>query len=257
MLIVHFLLRLLYRAVTKTGFLSTRPGRRIYAFIYEGFKVLTEKKDINIISRYIKPGAAVIDVGANIGFHTKFFLKLAGSRGKVVSFEPDKENLKTLKARFSGKIKSGNLVVIEKVATNQEGDYFLNLDASNPGGHKVGSKGTPVKGTTVDQTVSQLGIKPSFMKIDVEGHEEFVILGAEKTINRYHPVIFMEFHPRFLSDYGTSPLNLLQNFLGYGYKLFLFAKNEKIRESSVDEIIAQSTQRGWKDILLIPKGEYA
>ena len=47
-----------------------------------------ERSSIRAYSRLIKPGAVVIDVGANIGAHTLPFAHLVGPAGHVLAFEP-------------------------------------------------------------------------------------------------------------------------------------------------------------------------
>ena len=52
----------------------------------------------------------VLDLGANIGFYTVLFSKLAGKNGKVFAFEPDAKNYKYLE----GNTKTLHNVIVEK-----------------------------------------------------------------------------------------------------------------------------------------------
>ena len=40
-----------------------------------------------------------------------------------------------------------------------------------------------------------LNINPSFVKIDVEGHDHEVIYGMKKTIKKYKPIFLIEYNP--------------------------------------------------------------
>ena len=41
-----------------------------------------------LFDRYVKPGATVIDVGANIGYNAIYAARLAGPQGRVIALEP-------------------------------------------------------------------------------------------------------------------------------------------------------------------------
>ena len=62
------------------------------------------------------------------------------------------------------------------------------------------------------------GVRPAFVKIDVEGAEEEMLLGAAETLRRHRPVVAFE-HGRGSADvYGTTPgaiHDLLCGELGY------------------------------------------
>ena len=47
-----------------------------------------EASTVAALRRYVKPGATVLDIGANIGSHTLQLARLVGPSGRVLSFEP-------------------------------------------------------------------------------------------------------------------------------------------------------------------------
>lgn len=55
------------------------------------------------------------------------------------------------------------------------------------------------------------------MKIDVEGYECSVLRGAEKTIRRWKPLIFLECHLRDLEQTGDTAESLMDILRSYGY----------------------------------------
>lgn len=72
-----------------------------------------------------------------------------------------------------------------------------------------------VRQTTIDELVKETGLKPAFIKIDVEGYEGEVLEGATATIESLRPILLIEiekrhnkkFHEIFvlLSSYGYVP----------------------------------------------------
>lgn len=74
---------------------------------------------------------------------------------------------------------------------------------------------------TVDSFCQTHGVEPDVMKIDVEGYEFNVLLGAENTIRKFKPMLFMEIHPRFLLKFwGHTIGNIYEFFKTHGYSAF-------------------------------------
>jgi hypothetical protein len=60
-----------------------------------------------------------------------------------------------------------------------------------------------------------------FLKIDVEGSEEKVFLGMQKTLAANPDIKFvMEFIPGYLKAAGTDPVAFLNKVIGLGFKLY-------------------------------------
>lgn len=55
-----------------------------------------ERKELEQIRDYVKPGYRILDIGANIGNHTLFFCNECGAE-KVYSFEPCKDTFDVLR----------------------------------------------------------------------------------------------------------------------------------------------------------------
>ena len=51
-----------------------------------------------VLSRHVKPGMTVVDIGANIGYLTMLLASLVTPSGLVVAVEPNPENIKLLEA---------------------------------------------------------------------------------------------------------------------------------------------------------------
>src|SRR6266567_3223666 len=85
-----------YRVVNASGILRTGPGRSLFEWGYHRYKKLFEAGDIRALASLVKPATVVIDVGANIGFFTKFFADSVSAGGKVLAIEPEQTNFRRL-----------------------------------------------------------------------------------------------------------------------------------------------------------------
>lgn len=155
-------------------------------------------------------GDAAFDIGANCGQTISRLLSICTD---VVAFEPSVEAFEYLESEFG----YFDTVSLENFAvSNITGDITLMAAPSKIATGQLVTHGTEgmewseeemkdgvervVKATTVDDFVESTGVVPSFMKIDVEGHEGAVIDGAVKTIDKYRPTMLIEIHSEKLGD---------------------------------------------------------
>lgn len=151
----------------------------------------------NIVS---KPNEVFFDIGAHHGFYTLLVHALENGQISVHSFEPTplhfsllQKNAGTLKhvylnneAVYSA---SGPIDFFENVKTVSTIDpsFVTTQDDSNLQFKKIS-----VSATSLDDYCRRTGAKPTFLKIDVEGAEKDVILGAQWVLDTYHPDIALE-----------------------------------------------------------------
>lgn len=175
--------------------------------IYDRFIYDWLKKHLNLTDK------VVWDVGAHVGYHSFSFAALVGEKGRVVSFEPNRFNqkrfaknlrlnpdlakrIKIIKAALSNKNGTVDLISSDEVEnTRSSGSH---LDSTVPPENLSvydGFMKTKVKTYRTDDLVTKKNVPPpNIIKIDVEGAEELVIRGAEKTIRKYKPILFIEVH---------------------------------------------------------------
>lgn len=162
-----------------------------------------------------------VDVGANIGYFSLIAAKIVGPSGKVFSFEP----LKRLVKQFSESADLNEfkcITIFTKAVGEQVGEAVIGTSVQNIGGSSLVSYDSQQNNervivTTLDSELSHLD-KIDLIKIDVEGFEYSVLLGAAKIIQKFKPKILLEFSPSFYkNNEGSEILKLLENF---DYKIF-------------------------------------
>ena len=172
-----------------------------------------EPKIRSIFKDKIKQGDTIIDVGANVGYHTLLLAKLVGG-GKVYAFEPEPKAFGLL----SKNIKQNgykNVVLINKGLGEKEQVLDLYLNPKNAAGHSLIKRDNwqkqPVEIIALDDFLPK-NTKVDFIKVDVEGSELSVFKGMKRILSENKNVKIItecisengEDAFKFLSDLGFS-----------------------------------------------------
>lgn len=72
---------------------------------------------------------------------------------------------------------------------------------------------------TLDDYVKRTGIIPNAITMDVEGAEFLVLQGANETLQKHHPKVWISIHPDMsVRDYGTTKEDVLGMMKAFGYE---------------------------------------
>jgi FkbM family methyltransferase len=142
--------------------------------------------------RHVKAFACAVDVGGNIGLHTVRFAQLFA---QVHSFEPTTINYECLQKNTE----SMSGIVLHKIGLGDKLETLtiqLLADANNCGNFSIvdfaDNTEQTVDETIEIQTLDSFNLAPDLIKIDVQGFDYNVLLGAVDTIKLYRPVIIIE-----------------------------------------------------------------
>jgi FkbM family methyltransferase len=166
----------------------------------------------------VKPGDVVVEVGANIGAHTLFFARQVGPSGRVLAFEPQRIVFQTLCANMALNSVQ-NTYCLQLAVGSQAGAIVVpQLDyaqENNYGGLSLGQwqQGDRIALVTLDSIVAGLP-RCNLVKIDVEGMEREVLLGAAETIARFKPVLYVE------NDREEKSAELVRHIDSLGYAMY-------------------------------------
>lgn len=172
--------------------------------------------ECDVFRQMIRAGATVLELGANIGSHTVQLAKLVGPTGRVIAFEPQR-------------------VVHQTLCANVALNDLLNVDCRQQAvGEKAGSVVVPPLDYTVDNNFGGLGLGSytrgvsvpvvavddlelsacHFIKMDIEGMEREAILGSQRTIARFKPILYVE------NDRDDRSEALIQTLHGLDYAMY-------------------------------------
>ena len=164
----------------------------------------------------------LFDIGANFG---AFSLATAhfGGTSIAVDASPIATRFLRLQTQLNGY--EDNIRVVQACVSDSAGETeMLSSGVFSDGYYRMtnnrsNSELTKTKAVTIDELTDQFG-PPTHIKIDVEGYEGAVVRGAEKTLARLTPLLFLELHNEMIRSEGSDPNYVLDYLAEMKYEMF-------------------------------------
>jgi FkbM family methyltransferase len=213
--------------------ISLYPDGEIAEFL--SFPALFERAEIDLVAAFLKPGMNVIDVGANIGIYSILGSAIVGDTGHVWAFEPSQESYGRLLRNLQ--LNGCKQVDPIQAALSSEPDKQMRLtsDAGYGDAYRYlapasegtsDARGEVVPVTTLDRCARERGIGDvNLIKIDVEGGEYRVLLGAKEVLasNREVAIIF-ESEADWCGRAGCKQSDSFSLLRNHGFHLYSWNK---------------------------------
>src|ERR1700730_8257437 len=159
-------------------------------------RFVPDQPEIAEITRQVRAGDLVIDVGANVGHYTCHLSRCVGPSGRVLAFEPIPVSFALLAAnvRASGASNvtlfivglSSSAAVVSMTIPPYEHTQLSNYYQAH-----ISTQGEyPVLCLPLD-AIPLPGLA-RLVKIDAEGHDLQVLLGMESILQKHRPVLIVE-----------------------------------------------------------------
>lgn len=144
-------------------------------------------------------GGDFVDVGSSAGVYV-LLLSPKADNAKYLILEPDPESIKELSKTLSTAINNNPKFIpyLLPVAAGSENRIGVEFHTNQRRFYSDVVK--------VDDMVRQFKLKPTFVKIDVDGPEMHVLLGMKEVIKDYRPYVLLELHPPFWKDNETEDM---------------------------------------------------
>ncbi len=183
----------------KLGFFLHRKGSLDFQFGNYAYEWSVKQVMLNNFSKY----DVFFDIGANIGTYT---ILMASKGLKTFSFEPVYSNFKALNINILLNNLENNAVTFNYGLSDKAADASFVFDPLNTGASHIStmpaetieaerrSIPTTIKLQQLDDVYQTLGLEKEskiFMKIDVEGMESQVILGAKEFLKSFPNIMIV------------------------------------------------------------------
>lgn len=200
----------------------------------------------------------VIDIGANIGdsailIKTDFSHHLLLIDGNQSFLELARENLKEW----------SDLTILCAILDEGVEDRLLTM-SSALGTGSAQTTSSPFESTaaiSLDQLLSNVPefSQPGIIKIDTDGFDLAILLGATQTIGRCCPIIVFEFYPQLTTDWSSLWTRFYPHLEAAGYREFVAWHNSgdlAFRTSNFGELIRYGHEllptKRYLDVVLVP-----
>jgi FkbM family methyltransferase len=184
------------------------------------------------VPKYLLPlipvGGTVIDAGANIGTHTVAYGEKVGKEGHVYAFEPFRLAFECVEfnCRNLPQVRCFNAAL-----GRSSGFAKVNLpNDANMGTATIELAADGVEVVTIDSLPL---LRCDFIKIDVEGFELEVLIGAMTTITKFHPICFIELNDATLRRVGLEKKDIMDFMEHHNYRWSAFLDNP-LQEPQID-----------------------
>lgn len=175
-----------------------------------------------LLSNHVAEKGVVVQAGGNAGFYIKQYAELFDI---VYTFEPEPVNFLCLTLNCD----SENVIKFQACVGNEAGLLSLNHNTNDVGATHVNGRGM-----LPTMRIDDLGLERcDLIQLDTEGFEYFGLLGAEKTIDKFRPVLSIEWYAPWAARYDIT-LKMLEDFLSrWNYNL--------IAQHATDRVYAVQT----------------
>ncbi len=192
---------------------------------WEGQNNLTELS--NKILPFLKSKKLMVQAGGNCGFLLSTFIEHFDT---IYTFEPDPVNFYCLNQNVT----SPKVIKLQSCLGNVPYPVKTQQLIREGRKHDIGGVHVNGDGVTPTLTIDSLNLPYcDLIQLDVEGYELNALKGAVKTINKFNPVLCIEFCEKWLNRYDTSSQHIFDfmseiNYIeveSYGVDK-IFIKNE-------------------------------
>jgi FkbM family methyltransferase len=216
--------------------------------------------EVGLLGRLCREGMSVLDIGANVGFHTLLFARSVGAGGHVWAFEPDPDNFATLCTNLElNSFRSVTAVQAAVGSTTAKGSLYLSPFHCDHRTYPTeeGQREIPVAMVSVDEFLPP-DQRVDLIKMDIQGAEGMALQGMKRTLaSNPRVVILMEFWPEGLRKTGTSPDLVLSELEILGFSLYRIDErtNDVEKVGNRETLIGSLAGSGYANLLAVPGGE--
>lgn len=185
-----------------------------------------------LIRGVVQAGEGCLDIGAHKGYFTLSMAQQTGSQGVVHAFDADPRVFAVLQENVA---RNGfDWVHCHALALGEEAGsirYSLTNKMGNSSRfapplvredlrEEIDVPMRPLDEVMETQGAFEAETPFSFIKLDAEGSEPYIMRGMTRTLDIFKPILFMEFNFHALEMAGTTAEDFAASLRGQGYELY-------------------------------------
>ena len=185
---------------------------------------LTEPETRNLLSRFLRPGMVMLDVGAYVGQFTLVASRATGDEIRIFAFEPTPDVFHQLRRNVQANHCS-HVTCIQAALSDKpgRGKFYLYSQSHDQNSLRPlipDARCVEVTVETIDAISEKHKIgQIDLIKIDVEGNEFCVLKGARQSLARFRPVLIIEVS-KHQQSYGYTGAALKEFVSDLGYSIY-------------------------------------
>jgi FkbM family methyltransferase len=171
------------------------------------FPGLYDFEEMSFVMHFLRQDDLFVDAGANVGPYTVLASGVAGARS--IAFEPSQATFAWLVQNVQLNHLTDRVTCMNAALGRSEGTLSFTVGLGTENHVTTGKDGgatMQVPVTTLDQSL--LGLKPTLIKIDVEGFETEVLAGAHQTLENPSLCALIVERAGMGNNYGQDEQNL-------------------------------------------------
>ena len=194
----------------------------LYARCYDLYKRRSDRAVIHLVTRLVRSGDRVADVGANVGFYSRLLARLVGATGFVYAFEPDGLNFARLRERARP---FPQLHAVHAAVADAPGSRTLYRSPSLNVDHRTYAtderrEAVTVDAVSLDTFLASAADPLHFVKMDIQGGEYAALRGMRSVVGRSPDIkILMELWPFVHDRFGEGTDALLGLLASWGFEV--------------------------------------
>lgn len=186
-----------------------------------------DTETLRVILRLIRPGWIVLDVGANIGFWTVPLARALHECGRLHAFEPVQANFKRLTHNVVNNGLKGIVDLHPIGLSDRQAHVWISLREDFVAGATTGNAAIADDSDAQHFAREEIKLVPldgrlfksfgaerlDFIKVDIEGHEDRFLAGANEVIRHFRPIIYMEINDYYYKLRGLDPTGVFDDWM--------------------------------------------
>jgi FkbM family methyltransferase len=219
--------------------LSAAPEHTFYHYEFELPEPLAswdvfdywERERFESMQKHLEKGDILFDIGTEQGWCNLIYAQFVGAENMVL-IEPTQEFWGNIKATWQKNGLADPKACLPVLLSDKDThDYdfrdfkgvwpsIADSDLIDRNKYQyIHDNSEDVPEMKLDDYVERTGIVPDALTMDTEGSELLILKGAEKTLKKHHPKLFVSIHPDLGErDYGVKREDTIAYLEGLGYK---------------------------------------